>query len=211
MRLKTPAGLTLIELLLALSLGLGLMTALTGLFVDTLATNSRSLQSSQLETEMQAVLALMSNDLRRAGYVSYWPAGSQIAAAEQKEPAVTIAQHQAEAAGSCVLFRIDANHNGIIDSAGEAFGYRLRNGSVQRRQLGADCSTNGWQTLTDANTHRVQHLSFTLATDRPLLTIHLTMQSRRYADMTRHRQQQLRLANVLPDALLNGIPNVLFK
>ena len=201
MQLKTPAGLTLIELLLALSLGLGLMTALTNVFVDTLATNSRSLQSSQLDTEMQAVLTLMSNDLRRAGYVSYSPVASQIAAAEQAAPVVTIGQHQAEAPASCVLFRIDANHSGIIDSAGESFGYRLRNGAIQRRQQSADCSANGWQTLTDANTHRVQHFSFTLTTDRPLLTIHLTMQVRRYAHITRHRQQQLRLVNVLPDVL----------
>ncbi|KFZ31398.1 hypothetical protein IDSA_01365 [Pseudidiomarina salinarum] len=162
-------GLSLVELMITISLGLLLMAALTAVFSNTLGVNSRSLQQSQLNEEANALMALMTGDLRRAGY----RADAELlitdpaAAITAFDNSITITNYSGEPANSCISFSYDENKNGLHDGAAENFGYRLQGALVQRRQSSASCTSNGWQSLTSTDMVRVTGLTFTL-TERML-------------------------------------------
>ena len=157
-------GLSLIELMITMSIGLMMMAALTSVFANTIGVNSRSLQLSQLQEESTAVMELIVSDLRRAGFRAnaHLMVVDPASANTEFNDSLVISNHPDEALLSCVLFRYDANQNGSFDGSSELFGYRLRDGQVQRRQDAVDCSSNGWQALTSAAMVAVDNLSFTL-------------------------------------------------
>lgn len=157
-------GLSLIELMITMALGLLMMAALTSVFANTIGVNSRSLQLSQLQEESTAVLELMVSDLRRAGFRAnaHLLVVAPATANTEFNDSLVISNHPDEALLSCVLFRYDANQNGSFDGTAELFGYRLRSGQIQRRQDAADCASSGWQALTSADMVAVEALSFTL-------------------------------------------------
>lgn len=187
-------GLSLIELMITMSLGLLMMAALTAVFANTIGVNSRSLQLSQLQEESTAVLELMVSDLRRAGFRAnaHLLLVDPDSANVEFNDSLTVSNHPDEALLSCVLFRYDANQNGSFDGNNELFGYRLRAGQVQRRQDAADCASNGWQALTSADMVAVESLSFTLTerTSGALLEqiITVAMTTANPADDTLQRQ-----------------------
>ncbi|PTB83128.1 hypothetical protein C9927_00760 [Pseudidiomarina aestuarii] len=165
MLMRKQQGLSLIELMITISLGLLLMAALTTVFSNTLGVNSRSLQLSQLNEESVAVFDLMLGDIRRADY-----RGDAIELLTDPDEASTefndtieVSEFGGEANDSCIVFRYDENQNGIFDGASEAFGYRLANGVIERRQSAAACDANGWQGLTDINNVLISQLTFTLS------------------------------------------------
>lgn len=157
-------GLSLIELMITMSLGLLMMAALTSVFANTIGVNSRSLQLSQLQEESTAVLELMVSDLRRAGFRAnaHLLVVDPTIANTDFNDSLVISNHPDEALLSCVLFRYDANQNGSFDGSTELFGYRLRDGQVERRQDAVDCASSGWQALTSEAMVTVDSLSFTL-------------------------------------------------
>ena len=162
-------GLSLIELMITISLGLVLMAGLASVFSATLGTNSNSLRLSQLHEEATAVMDLLVGDVRRAGYRS--DAHLLVTDAENAITAfnesVLVSAHPDEVAASCLLFDYDADADGVHDGNVERFGYRLRNDQIQRRQGGAGCDENGWEGLTSPDLVRVEQLQFVL-TERML-------------------------------------------
>jgi prepilin peptidase dependent protein B len=157
-------GLSLIELMITMAIGLMMMAALSAVFANTIGVNSRSLQLSQLQEESTVVMELMASDLRRAGFRAnaHLVVVDPDNASTDFNDSVVVSHHPDEAPQSCVLFRYDANQNGSFDGSAELFGYRLRSGQVQRRQDAADCGSAGWQALTSADMVAVESLTFTL-------------------------------------------------
>lgn len=172
MLMHKQQGLSLIELMITISLGLLLMAALTTVFSNTLGVNSRSLQLSQLQEEATAVMELMVSDLRRTGYRA--DANELLTdpdnASTDFNDSIVISLFPGEAANSCIEFRYDANQDGAFNGAPEAFGYRVREGQIQRRQSAASCNSGGWQTLTSADMLQVDSLQFVL-TERMLVNV----------------------------------------
>lgn len=162
-------GLSLVELMITITLGLILMAALTSVFSHTLGTNSRSLKLSQLQEEATAVMDLLVGDLRRTGY----RANAHLLVVDPDNAVVgfnntiSVSQHPDEAANSCIIFDYDANNNAIHDGDTERFGYRLRNGQIQRRSAGLSCADAGWEGLTSPDLIQVDVLEF-LLTERML-------------------------------------------
>lgn len=157
-------GLSLVELMITITLGLILMAALTSVFSSTIGMNSRSLRLSQLQEEATAVMDLMMGDLRRTGY----RADAHLLVVDPDNAVVgfndtfAVSEHADEAANSCIIFDYDANNNGLHDGDVERFGYRLRNGQIQRRQAGLGCTDNGWEGLTSPDLITVDALEFVL-------------------------------------------------
>jgi type II secretory pathway component PulJ len=162
--LRRQHGITLIELIISMALGLLMMTALTSLFASTVGVNLRNLQLSQLQHEATAAFALMAADSARAGYsaAAQQHLLNRTQASSDFQQALVISNHPDEALDSCLLFRYDANKNGLFDGSQEVFGYRLRNRQLQRRQNAVDCASNGWQSLTSADMVAVTQLRFSL-------------------------------------------------
>jgi prepilin peptidase dependent protein B len=61
-------GFSLVELLLALLLGMLLLAMVIGLYVSTVANGAKSLKYSRLRTDLQSIMSLIETDIRRAGY-----------------------------------------------------------------------------------------------------------------------------------------------
>lgn len=157
-------GLSLVELMITITLGLLLMAALTSVFSNTIGVNSRSLKLSQLHEEATAIMGLMISDIRRTGYrgdaarLVYDPANASTAF----NNTIVISQQTGEAANSCILFSYDEDSDGIHDGAPENFGFRLSGDQIQRRQASATCDDGGWQNATTTDMLIVNRLVFTL-------------------------------------------------
>ncbi len=157
-------GLSLVELMITITLGLLLMAALTAVFANTLGVNSRSLKLSQLQEESTAVMDLIVGDLRRTGYradaakLIYDPTN----ASTEFNGTIVISNHSSEELNSCVMFSYDADADGVHDGDPENFGYRVFEGRIQRRQSSALCDAGGWQSLTSNDMIEVTDLDFAL-------------------------------------------------
>ena len=153
-----PRGLSLVELLVSVAVGLFIVATASSLFAGQLQTNRSLLLESRLLQELRTTTDLVTRDLRRAGHwgaaaSGVWqPDGSAVLA----NPYATVTLG-ASAASAAVAFQFsrDAIENHVVD-ADENFGLRLRNGVIEM-QLGA----GGWQALTDATSLVVTEFSIT--------------------------------------------------
>ena len=151
-RARQQAGVSLVELLIGITIGLFIVGAsLTALLVH--LRESRSLiAQSRLMQDLRATTDLMARDLRRVGYWGAADHGVWQREAMAGAPGPVVNPYTAmTTSASAVAFRYsrDAAENDLVDG-NEQFGYRLRNG-VLELQLGS----SPWQAMTDITTMRV--------------------------------------------------------
>lgn len=159
-------GFSLIELLIAMAIGLSAIAGLTS-FVGTAAANSSHYSINlRLNEEINTVANLISNDIKRAGF------NADIATAVNQPKLfsdtfltpIKISKHPQEKANSCILYRYDKDQNGQFNHAenNENYGFRLHNSAIEMRQKGASCNAGGWQDLTDSSVTNVEQLEFNI-------------------------------------------------
>ena len=66
--LKRPSGFTLIELMVAMVVGLIVAAIAMSMYVSLIRANATSIQVTRLTQSMQGALDVMERDIRRAGY-----------------------------------------------------------------------------------------------------------------------------------------------
>mgnify|MGYP001818328772 FL=1 len=66
--LKTQRGFTLVELLISVTIGLLVTSATIFIYISVAESSTITLKASKLNQELAAVLTVMTNDIRRAGY-----------------------------------------------------------------------------------------------------------------------------------------------
>jgi type IV pilus assembly protein PilW len=153
-RFTAQQGLTLVELMVGLALGLLVVAAALGL----LASQWREQRSLGIEgrlmQDLRTASDIVTHDLRRAGHWGAATAGLPQSGASAPLSNPYAAMAPASAASDAIAFRYsrDERENGAVD-AREEFGLRLRNGVVELL-LGA----GNWQALTDAGTMTVTDL-----------------------------------------------------
>jgi prepilin peptidase dependent protein B len=64
---KKIAGFSLIELMIAVTLGLLVLAAVTAVMISTITTNSANLNMIRLDQDLRNIMLLMTRDIRRAG------------------------------------------------------------------------------------------------------------------------------------------------
>jgi type II secretory pathway component PulJ len=161
------AGFSLVELMVAMTLGLLLLAGILTLFQDTLTSNRNLAGGKLLEDELHATLDLISRDLRRAGTM-----GNPVRQLMGVTNPFTVDSPSAftgEAANSCLTWNYDLDGNGSVntsgvDSSDERFGYRLRGGVVQTRKAGQGCTANtpAWNNVTTSAFVQVTALQFAI-------------------------------------------------
>lgn len=164
---RTPAvraqrGLSLIELMIGLAIGL-FITAIGGtLLASHLRENRSLLLEARLMQDLRTAADVITRDLRRAGYWAGATSGVWLAGTTGIIPNPYAAVAPNSAAADAVHFRYsrDATENNLIDSH-EEFGFRLRNGTIEMLLGGS-----GWQALTDAGTLTVSTFSVTPSIER---------------------------------------------
>ena len=150
-------GLSLVELLVGLALGLLITAAGIGLLASHWREHRSATAAMRLMQDLRSAGDVVTRDLRRAGH---WGDASLVGAAAPASGPVAnpyAALAPADAASDAARFSYsrDTNENHLLDG-NEQFGLRLRNGVIELL-LGA----GNWQALTDAGTLTVTEFSVT--------------------------------------------------
>lgn len=185
MPLIQARGFSLVELMVAMVIGLVVATIALLMYVAIIKANSTSIQSARLTQALQATLDVMERDIRRAGYLAPSSASSAIDTAYvtryqtdalfslYTSAATPTLQdlHPSAPNFSCILLRYDANDNGSISGPDEILGYRynatdqsieIKTWSTLASQRSDLCADNGWKAMTGDGTTRITSLIFTI-------------------------------------------------
>ncbi len=168
-------GYTLIELMIAMAIGLILVAAVITLYVSMSGSNIDYLKSVRLNHELRSSMALIVRDIRRAGHNQ--DAATESIAASSINPfsnsaASTVQATVLTVAGtSTVNQSITFSYDNDDDANIDTYGYRLNVvsgvGTIQycaddTTTTGAACSS--WQALTDSDLIDIDSLEFTQGT-----------------------------------------------
>jgi len=131
-------GFTLLETLLAMAIGSGIMLGAARTLPLLQQHNLRLQIQVQLNEELQQIMQTLEKSVRRAGYCHGRCSGAAM---------------QIQNGGRCLLVRWDENSNGQWESTGrddsDYYGFRLRSKNLEM-QRGVDrCGGGGWEKLND--------------------------------------------------------------
>lgn len=149
-------GIGLVEMMIALVLGMIVIGASMGVYIGTFGANSSQMKYSRLNNELRMVITQVTRDLRRAGY-NNWTQAELVAgnflASPQAAPGVTATTAQ---------IRYDENANGAAD-ANEDYGYQYvdTNGDGAADTIQARIGAGGWTNLTDPAVVRITSFAIT--------------------------------------------------
>lgn len=159
-------GNSLVELMISMTLGLASITAMASLVGHGIALNTSLLAKSRLDEEINAVVAVVSHDLKRAGYYGLTDeiVKNPSIFSNPFDNSLIIAAYPSEPLNSCINFAYDRNKNGVLDTvaSSENYGFRLKDNAVEIRLDGAACDASGWHDLTDPKVVQVTALKFTI-------------------------------------------------
>ena len=165
------AGLSMIELMISIAIGLVVVSGVIGMFVSTAVSSTENLKMTRLNQELRAAMDVMVQDIRRAGY-----RGDSITAAGAN-PFITGVNDLTVTGTDCITFTYDSTALdnptavagwGLVDAASDVFGYRrevvggvgvVRSGTGAAVTLGS-CTTGDWQDLTDGDSVDITTLRF---------------------------------------------------
>jgi|WetSurSiteA1Bulk_404760.scaffolds.fasta_scaffold00137_10 prepilin peptidase dependent protein B len=177
--MKKQQGLTLIEIMIALVLGLFIIAVTLTIYINIIKSSGDTMKSARLNHDLGMTMSLMTNDIKRAGY---W-GGAVIGASSLNNPfTVDELTSPATAArtnvqiltansttvadpGTCILYTYDADGDGVVDP-NEYYGFRLNVGSIQMRTTGtttANCTDGNWERITDENMINITDVQFSFA------------------------------------------------
>lgn len=152
-------GLSVVELMVSLAVGLLVLAAAIALLAAAAAEARRTTLEARLMQDLRAGTDTLARALRRAGY---WGSAADAVAAGRvsANPYRALAS---DAGVTTLRFSRDAVENGSVDP-NEQFGLRLRGGVVEL-QFGSA----GWQAVTDASTLTVTALRVTPVTQETIV------------------------------------------
>jgi type IV pilus assembly protein PilW len=159
--MKKQTGYTLIEIMIALLLGLIIISATITIYVSTIKGSTDTINSARLTHDLESVMSLMVNDIRRAGY---W-GGAIVGADSSTNPFTTGTADIQIPSASCILYSYDADGDGTVDS-NEYYGFNLDGSTIDMRLTGAttaNCADGSWTALTVSESVNITALSFTRA------------------------------------------------
>jgi len=154
---RRQRGVSLVELLVGVALGLFIVAVGMTLLTGNLRENRALVVESRLMQDLRTASDLVSRDLRRAGYWSDAAAGvwQRGASGVTANPYTAVAPLAAASDAVSFRFSRDAAENHSVDG-NEQFGFRLRAGALEM-MLGA----GNWQAVTDPATLAVTAFSVT--------------------------------------------------
>jgi len=165
------SGFTLIELMISITLGLITIAAATAIYILIFSGSVNAIRSSKLNYDIDALMTLITTDLRRAGY---W--GGAISGSDPKDNPFTQADTDIAINGQCVTYTydvdsdgsLDNDNDGTIDDIDEVLGFKLVDGAIHVRLSGTDaddCDNGTWQEITAfENNEQVVVTDFTVST-----------------------------------------------
>lgn len=166
---RLHSGFSLVELMVALTIGLFILLGLTTFLSNNLRSSAQLAAATRLNQEMRAIMTLMSRDLRRAGYWGNATSGIGATVALYSNPfdAIDVAT------AGCILYSYDLDENGTLTGS-EQFGFLLDSGTVKARSTSSgspSCASGAaWQPLSDPNTVTYSSLTFQVSSTKNYIT-----------------------------------------
>jgi prepilin peptidase dependent protein B len=179
-------GVTLVELLIGMLLGLLVAGAGMGLFLTSLQGQTDNIRLSRLNQDMRALMDIMVRDIRRAGFVTNRP-DLYLASLKSNPFFSSTTDLKIYSTGSltnnCIVYTYNRNFEDssttpptpitpAVDS-NEYFGFRLNaSGELEMRYSGttnASCANGDWQMVIEPEVE-ITALTFTLTTTRRNIT-----------------------------------------
>ena len=176
---KQQAGVTLVELMIGLLVGLIVVAAGTNIFSTSIRGQTDNINLIRLNQDMRAMMDIMARDIRRAGFVTSDPEANLTSLRNNpffNGVFTDIAVHDE---GACIVYAYnrddDVNNDGVTDEtpsavdSNERLGFSLSEGRLRIRLSGAtneDCSYGSWQNITEPEVE-ITELTFRL-TSTPL-------------------------------------------
>lgn len=177
-------GFGLIELMISILVGLIVIAAVTSLVVATLRMNTETLRMTRLNQDLRSVMALVTRDIRRAGY---WPyAIEDIGSGLSLNPHDVITFDDIDLGdgldASCILYSHHEDGAGSIGAVDppEQEGFRLNSDNLWIEAADpvsgpTDCNADsGWIALTDdlpdGRLIEITEFAFRTVDDEPFAT-----------------------------------------
>lgn len=155
--------------MISLLLGLIVLASTISIYVTTVGSSSSTIKSTRLNHDLESLMALMINDIRRTGY---W-GGAIIGSDSRTNPFTTATTNINIPVSTCILYSYDANGNGRLTpatltddvDANEYYGFKLVNNTLSMRKTGtttasADCSDGTWEEFVDGSQLTITALTF---------------------------------------------------
>ncbi|MDO9371046.1 MAG: prepilin-type N-terminal cleavage/methylation domain-containing protein [Gammaproteobacteria bacterium] len=168
-------GFSLVELMIAITVGLVIVTGVLTLFLSAVRSNSDNLRTTRLNQDLRSAMAVMVRDIRRAGA---WARAADSVVTPAANPFtstatttdLTINDLTANVTGNCITYTYDnppfpARPDPSNVDSGEYYGFKLNSSAVQMRTGGASagshgCTAGSWESLTDPATTTITALTF---------------------------------------------------
>lgn len=158
-------GVTLIELMIAILLGLILSAAALTVYIRYLSDTRDNVDLMNLNQELRAVMDIMVRDIRRAGFVTDNPENNFSCLQQNPFNDVNLfTSGTANVGNTCIIYAYNKDNdmpvnceitpwNAIEDT--DRAGFRLSNGVIQMKYSGSDdndCDStdDSWETITDS-------------------------------------------------------------
>ena len=148
-RRRIARGLSLVELMVGVAVGLMVVAGASFVAVNQLSDNRRLLLETQVQQDLRAAADMVARDLRRAGYwgaaqTGAWQ-GSDPTVAANPYVALTPSEAGAPVAQVDFSYSRDLAEDNAVDDDKERFGFKLEGGAIKMLIGGV------WQSMTDAN------------------------------------------------------------
>jgi prepilin peptidase dependent protein B len=177
-RLPGQTGLSLVELMISLAISSVILLVTVNFYAAISRSSGLTLQASKLNQELQALVAVMASEIRRAGFTADTSVVTDPIVNtfnDVDKTALNILASRAApttsaASGECILFAYDRDEDMALDH-NEPLGFRLNNGVVQMRTRvegdltearNDDCddADETWLDLTDGRLLTITSLAF---------------------------------------------------
>lgn len=143
MNLKQQRGFGLIELMVALVIGMIVVGGVLALFVSTLGSNASQMKMSRLNNELRMAMTSITRDMRRSGYHNWTVA--ELTTGVYKPSAQPAPVFTAGTANDELTVSYDENSNSSHETT-ESFGFRFNNNTIETR-----IGSGSWSSIIDTN------------------------------------------------------------
>jgi prepilin peptidase dependent protein B len=171
---RRQRGLSIVELLVGVAIGLFIVGGAIKLMVDNLISNKNMVLETRVNQDLRAAADLIARDLRRAGYWRSAPSGVFSAGA----PTVIANPYAGigfDGTNDDVTYAFSRDADSAISDA-ESSGFRVRNGVLQ--MLRSTVATANWQPLTDPNTVSIPDNGFEITQTERVVDLYRYCQCR---------------------------------
>ena len=149
-------GISLVEMMIALALGMIVVGAAMAIYVSAFSANSTQMRMSRLNNDLRSVMTQITRDLRRAGYHNWslaTHASRNYLTNPQATPTIT-------ASASTTQYDEDSN-SAAANSEIYAFQWADTDGDTINDTIQARIGSGGWTNLTDPDVIRITNFVIT--------------------------------------------------